>query len=107
MPRKIEKKQRGVYEREPGSDIWWIRYHDAEGLEHREKVGRRGDTLKLYKLRKTDVLRGVKMPANMKHRGHRFKVIGQEAIDWYEVYYPNLRARVGRRTGDEGAGRFA
>lgn len=84
MPRKIEKQQRGVYEREPGSDIWWIRYADADGREHREKVGRRGDALKLYKLRKTDVLRGVKMPANMKHRGLRFKVIGKEAIEWYE-----------------------
>ncbi len=84
MPRKIEKRLRGVYEREPGSDIWWIRYSDKDGREHREKVGRRGDALKLYKLRKTDVLRGVKMPVNMKHRGLRFKVIGQDAIDWYE-----------------------
>jgi hypothetical protein len=31
MPRKIEKRQRGVYEREPGSDIWWIRYSDKDG----------------------------------------------------------------------------
>jgi integrase len=82
MPRKIEKKERGVFEKEPGSDIWWIRYH-ADGREHREKVGRRGDALKLYKLRKTDALRGVKLPANMKHKGLRFKVIAQEAIDWY------------------------
>ncbi len=39
MPRKIEKKERGVFEKVPNSDIWWIRYHDAEGREHREKVG--------------------------------------------------------------------
>ena len=83
MPRKIEKKERGIFEKEPGSGIWWIRYSDADGREHREKVGRRGDALKLYKLRKTDVLRGIKLPANMKHRGLRFKVIAQDAIDWY------------------------
>lgn len=46
-------------------------------------MGRRGDALKLYKLRKTDALRGVKLPTNMKHKGIRFKVVAQEAIDWY------------------------
>lgn len=39
--------------------------------------------MKLYKVGKTDALRGVKLPANMKHKGLRFKVIAQEAIDWY------------------------
>jgi hypothetical protein len=82
MPRKIEKKERGVFEKEPGSDIWWIRYY-LDGREHREKVGRRGDAIKLYKVRKIDALRGMKMPSNMKYKGFRFKVIAQEAIDWY------------------------
>jgi hypothetical protein len=83
MPRRIEKKERGIFEKEPDSDIWWIRYYDAEGREHREKVGRRGDALKLYKLRKTDALRGVKLPVNVRHRGVRLKVLAHEAIDWY------------------------
>jgi hypothetical protein len=42
MPRKIEKKERGVFEKEPGSEIWWIRYY-IDGRERCEKVGRRGD----------------------------------------------------------------
>jgi hypothetical protein len=46
MPRKVVRKERGVFEKEPGSDIWWIRFKDA-GIEHREKVGRRGDAIKL------------------------------------------------------------
>jgi hypothetical protein len=46
-------------------------------------VGRRGDAIKLYKVRKTDALRGVKLPTNMKRKGVRFRVIAQEAIDWY------------------------
>src|SRR5271170_1764347 len=82
MPRKLERKERGVFEKEPGSDIWWIRYY-IEGRERREKVGRRGDAIKLYRLRKADALRGVKLPTNMKHRSLRFKVIAQDAIDWY------------------------
>ncbi len=82
MPRKVVRKERGVFEKEPGSDIWWIRFKDA-GVEHREKVGRRGDAIKLYKIRKADILRGVKMPANMKDKGIKFSVLAQEAIDWY------------------------
>jgi hypothetical protein len=40
MPRKkVVRKERGVFEKVPGSDIWWIRYK-VEGVEHREKVGR-------------------------------------------------------------------
>ena len=82
MPRKVVRKERGVFEKVPGSDIWWIRFK-VDGVEHREKVGRRGDAIKLYGLRKGDVVRGVKMPANMKHKGVKFGVIAQEAIDWY------------------------
>ena len=82
MPRKVVRKERGVFEKVPGSDIWWIRFK-VDGVEHREKVGRRGDAIKLYGLRKGDVVRGVKMPANMKHKGIKFGVIAQEAIDWY------------------------
>lgn len=82
MPRKVVRKERGVFEKEPGSDIWWIRFK-ANGVEHREKVGRRGDAIKLYKIRKADILRGVKMPANMRDKGIKFSVLAQEAIDWY------------------------
>jgi len=72
----------GVFEKLPGSDIWWIRFK-VDGIEHREKVGRRGDAIKLYKIRKADLLRGVKMPANMKDKGVRFSVLAQEAIELY------------------------
>jgi len=78
MPRKVVRKARGVFEKEPGSDIWWIRYY-IDGVEHREKVGRRGDAIDLYKIRKADALRGAKLPKNMKHKGVRFSAIAQEA----------------------------
>jgi integrase len=82
MPRKVVRKERGVFEKVPGSDIWWIRFK-VDGVEHREKVGRRGDAVNLYKIRKADILRGAKMPANMRHKGVKFSVLAQEAIDWY------------------------
>jgi hypothetical protein len=31
--------QRGVFEREPGSGVWWICYFDRFGKKHREKAG--------------------------------------------------------------------
>ena len=44
MARKMVRKERGVFEKVPGSDIWWIRFK-VDGVEHREKVGRRGDAI--------------------------------------------------------------
>jgi len=46
--KKTPAKVRGVYEREPGSGIWWIRY-EVEGMQRREKVGRVDESLqRLY-----------------------------------------------------------
>jgi hypothetical protein len=39
MPRRVVRKERGVFEKVPGSDIWWIRFK-VIGVAHREKVGR-------------------------------------------------------------------
>lgn len=83
MPAKKPKKERGVFEKIPGSGIWWIRYKTA-GVECPEKVGRRSDAIKLYRIRKADILRGAKMPANIRQKGIKFSVIAQDAINWYE-----------------------
>jgi len=56
MPRKSTKKERGVFKKEPGSEIWWIRY-TVDVREHREKVGRKKDAVDLYWIRKADALR--------------------------------------------------
>ena len=83
MPRKrAVRKERGVFEKVPGSDIWWIRYK-IDGVEHREKVGRFSDAVDLYRIRRADALRGAKLPAKMKKRGVKFVTIGLHALDWY------------------------
>jgi len=56
---------RGVFERPPGSGVWWILYY-IKGKRHREKVGRKGDAIDLYRTRKTDARRGVKLPENLR-----------------------------------------
>jgi hypothetical protein len=74
MPRKDKKKVRGDWEREPGSDISWIRYR-AEGVLKREKVGRWRDAVDLLNKRRNELRAGIKMPENMRQPSIRFKTL--------------------------------
>jgi integrase len=53
---------RGVFERDKGSGIWWIRWTDTESNKRREKVGRRSDAVSLLAKRKTEKLLQAKFP---------------------------------------------
>src|ERR1035437_8279870 len=53
---------RGLYERKPGSGIWWIRWTDGQGSLHREKAGRRTDAQTLIAKRRTETLQNKKLP---------------------------------------------
>jgi integrase len=55
-------KQRGIFEREPGSGIWWICYFDQFGKKRREKAGTKSVAIKPYGKRKQQVLEGKKLP---------------------------------------------
>ncbi|MBB5056075.1 integrase [Granulicella aggregans] len=52
----------GVYERDKGSNVWWIRWTDSDHKKHREKVGRKSDAKTLLDKRKTEKLQGIKLP---------------------------------------------
>lgn len=54
MARK-DAKDRGLFERPEGSGIWWIRYSDQHGREHRERIGSKAAARKAYELRKGEV----------------------------------------------------
>jgi integrase len=58
---KKPKNPRGLFERPLGSGVWWINYY-VKGKQHREKVGRKSDAIKLYGVRKADATVGRKMP---------------------------------------------
>lgn len=60
-PKENSRKQRGVFERPPGSGIWWINYYE-NGRQHREKVGRKSAAIDLYTKRKADIREGRKLP---------------------------------------------
>jgi hypothetical protein len=50
---KTEPKAiRGIFEKVPGSKVWWVRYADANGKIRREKVGNKGVATKLYQKRR-------------------------------------------------------
>jgi integrase len=53
---------RGVYERDKGSRVWWIRWTDAAGTKRREKVGQKSHAKTLLDKRKTEKLQRTKLP---------------------------------------------
>ena len=53
--RSGRRRQRGTFERPKGSGVWWVRYHDQFGREHREKVGPKGLAADVYRKRKTEI----------------------------------------------------
>ena len=67
---------RGIFERPPGSGVWWVSYF-RDGKRHREKVGRKSDARDLYQHRKAEGRAGVKLPVL---RGTKGVTVG-ELID--------------------------
>ena len=55
------KPVRGIFERPKGSGLWWINFYQ-DGKQHREKVGARSAAIDLYRIRKADARRGIKLP---------------------------------------------
>jgi site-specific recombinase XerD len=76
------KKVRGVFEKAPGSGIWWVCYFDADGRKRREKVGRKSDAIDLYRKRKMEALQGKKLPEKLRSKAISFSVLAQDAIQY-------------------------
>jgi len=90
MPRRSEAKTTGLWEREPGSGVWWIRYR-ANGVLKREKVGRKSDALALYQKRKTELRAGMKLPENFRTATVRFGVIADEIRSFSKKHHRDQR----------------
>ena len=76
---KVVKKVRGVFERVPGSGVWWIQYFDTEGRRRREKAGTRSNAIDLVRKRKTEALSGKKLPEKLRARLVRFEELTKDA----------------------------
>jgi integrase len=73
-------KQRGIFEKVPGSGVWWIVYFDQFGKRHREKAGTKSVAIKLYGKRKQHVLEGKKLPELFRKPSVNFSQLIEDAL---------------------------
>jgi site-specific recombinase XerD len=91
------KLPRGVYEKVPGSGIYWIWYAGAAGEIHREKVGPSiKRAVQLYQKRKTEVLQGIKLPETLRKRRVKFSELVEDALAYSKTHKRSYRHDVCR-----------
>lgn len=84
---------RGVFERHPGSGVYWIRYADAHGRERKEKVGPRLQlAVLLYQKRKVEVAEGRKFPENLRYRAATFSELAADFEEYARAHH-GIRTR--------------
>jgi integrase len=79
-------KVRGIFERERGSDVWWVRYRDTAGRLHREKVGTRGMALALLDKRRMERRQGKKLPETLRQRPVLFREIAADCLEYSKAH---------------------
>jgi site-specific recombinase XerD len=82
MKKKSPQKLRGVFEKVPGSGVWWVQYFDSEGRRRRERIGLRSEAIKLVERRRSDARLGVKLPENLRARPVTFGEIAKAALEY-------------------------
>ncbi len=105
------KKIRGVFEKIPGSGVWWIQYFDSDGRRRREKVGSKSAAIKSVELRRTKTREGAKMPVNIRAKKITFAEIAESALAWSRankrssghdtLRMPKLVAKFGARQAED------
>jgi site-specific recombinase XerD len=90
MPRKDQSRVTGVWEKVRDSSVWWIRYR-VDGKLKREKVGRKGDAIALYQLRKSQTRAGKKLPANLRNAGVRFNELADAILTYSASHHRDTR----------------
>jgi hypothetical protein len=73
-PKRNGRNARGVFEKVPGSGIWWIRFIDAKGRFRREKAGSKGMAIDLYNKHKVETLEGKKLPERLRRATVTFAI---------------------------------
>jgi site-specific recombinase XerD len=81
--------QRGVFQRPANSGIWWTNYY-IDGVQHREKVGRKSDALALYRKRKESAAAGRKLERPLRQREKTFKECADLALKYSAVHKSNV-----------------
>ncbi|MFZ0580513.1 MAG: hypothetical protein WAN72_00790 [Candidatus Acidiferrales bacterium] len=89
-------KQRGIFEKDPGSKVWWICYYDQFGKKRREKAGTKSVALKLYRKRKQQVLEGKKLPELFRKPSVNFGQLADDALAYSKRNKRSYRTDVPR-----------
>jgi integrase len=66
--RSSKRRERGIFERVKGSGVWWVRFHDQHGREHRQKVGPKKLAKEVYQKRKNEVAERRFFPERFRRR---------------------------------------
>jgi integrase len=91
VSQQSESRHRGIFEKVPGSGVWWVRWHDSQGRRHREKIGPKSLAVKLYQKRRTEVLQQKKLP-ELHRPGFTFGEIAADALAYAEKYHRDFRS---------------
>ena len=92
-------KQRGIFERVPGSGVWWIVYFDQFGKRRREKAGSKSIAIKLYGKRKQQVLEGKKLPELFRKPSVNFSQLVEDALAYSKRNKRSYKTDVPRFAG--------
>ena len=71
-----------MFEKVPGSGIWWIRYFDAQGKKIRVSVGTHAAAVALYDRRKANIRAGILNPPTAR-RNVKFVDLVSDALQYY------------------------
>jgi hypothetical protein len=89
-------KQRGIHERELGSEVWWICYFDRFGKRHRGKAGTKSVAIKLYRKRKQHVVEGKKLPESFRKPSVNLRQLVDDALAYSKRNKRSYRTDVPR-----------
>jgi site-specific recombinase XerD len=90
MPRKkVIEKHKGVYEKHPGTGVFWIRYSSPDGRKT-ERVGSHAAAVDLYKTRMGELSEGGRLGVVPK-RAVKFETIAKDALVFSAAYHTDKR----------------
>ena len=91
MPRvRKVKKHRGVFEREKGSNIWWVRFVDVDGKRKATCIGSFSNAVDFYEAEKVRVRKRIIAPVASR-RGVRYKQLVEAALVYNEQSHRDQR----------------
>jgi hypothetical protein len=88
---KEQKKLRGIFEKIPGSGIFWVEHYDADGKRHRELAGTKGTAIKLQAKRQADKLAQRKLPEMRRGKSILLQELIDDALEFSKQHHEDQR----------------